>query len=297
MPTVLVVDSDNLIHRGYHAIPPMKAPDGTPNNALRGFCSGILGLLDLVKPDIVVCAFDGGVPTWRKAARPEYKANRKEKDEDLATQLEICRLIICPTLGFHVAYMKETEADDLVFTVAHACGERDWKCELASGDKDLAQCLQINGTTLWRPGKTKEGGGWTKWTAEDALREWDVTPTQIPDLLAIIGDSSDNLSGIQGAGPKTASKWLKTYGDIPNIVMAKDSLEPVRLRAKIDQDLLERNLLVTKSYLCDYKTPETAKEESPSAKETLKELGLFKIATMWEKRKEKKQEAEQQSLF
>jgi DNA polymerase I len=288
---ILAVDADNLIHRGFHAIPPMTGPDGTPNNALRGFCNGILNLIELTSPDIIICAFDAGVPAWRKAARPEYKANRAEKAEELKIQLQAARLILSPALGFHVAWKKEIEADDQLHTICAKASARGDETDIASGDKDLAQCLEIQNVRLWRPAKkggtqpTARGNdkGWDEWTREDVIKEWGVEPPQIAELLAILGDSADNLSGIEGVGKKTASKWLQQYGNTAAILLAaqENRLAPSRLAARVNQEDLAANLLVTKAHDTGYEIP-TEKREAKHTTSCLEELGLYKVARNWE---------------
>jgi DNA polymerase I len=281
---ILAVDADNLIHRGFHAIPPMAGPDGTPNNALRGFCSGILNLIELTSPDVIICAFDAGVPTWRKEARPEYKANRKEKVQDLSVQLQVARTILCPALGFHTAWTPQIEADDQLHTIAQKASLRGDHVAIASGDKDLAQCLELDQIELWRPVKAdKETKGWKEWTRQDVLTEWGVQPDQIAELLALIGDTADNLPGIKGVGQKTAAKWLQEHGSIANILTAaqENRLQPARFIPKLDPQILAANLLVTKAHDTGYELPSSGRTPH-SPVECLEDLGLFKIARNWE---------------
>ena len=281
---ILAIDADNIINRAFHAIPAAFTEDGTPTNALRGFCNTVMNLQEQTGATEVVCAFDGGTPAFRKEAAPGYKTNRKPKPEELSLQLKICRLIICKSLGWAVLWKKETEADDLLHTMALRAKEaRGVELWIASGDKDLAQCLGQNNPAirLLRPPK-KPSEPWVALDAENVETFFGVRPEQIADYLALTGDSCDNLPGVQGAGPKTVMAWLKKHGTLEEIIRNKENLKPERLRAKIDPDQLGKNKTVTSAIDTGHEIPEKPAPVG-DARMALKELGLYKVAQRLDK--------------
>lgn len=276
MRKLLAVDADNLINRAFYAIPAMFAPDGTPTNALRGFCNTVLNLQRQTGATEVICAFDAGVPAFRKEAAPSYKSNRAEKPEDLALQLKLCRRIICKYMGWAVLWEKMIEADDLLFTMALRAEESAIPLCVASGDKDLAQCVKSENVRLLRPPK-KNGDPWAELGPEDVKSLFGVNPDLIPDYLALTGDSCDNLPGVAGAGPKTVLAWLTAHGSLEGIIANKTTLAPAHLQKKIDPEQMRKNRLVTAGFDTGHRIPEQ-KAWDGDAREALKALGLHKIA-------------------
>lgn len=276
---ILAVDANNLIHRAYHAIPPMQGPNGTPSGALRGYLNTVLNLQEQTGASQVICAFDGGIPIIRKKAVPSYKANRPPKPEDLSVQLELACQTLTPAMGWTSLRTTNTEADDILYTMCLRARETNQTIAIASGDKDVAQCLEVDPkrSILLRPPKTSSDP-WTELKAHQIESELlGVTPQQVADLLAIMGDSSDNLPGINGAGPVTVTKWMKTYGSLEGILQNIQNLEPKRFREKMDSELLNRNLLITKSYDTGHTLPTSAPEKSPNLEDLLREFGLYRL--------------------
>jgi len=272
---ILALDANNLINRAFYAIPLMFARDKTPTNAIRGFCNTLLNLQEQTKADLTIAAFDGGTPPFRKEAAPSYKANRGEKPPELDEQLAICAALVCPALGVPVIKHPGTEADDILFTLALRASEAQHSIWIASGDKDTAQCLDLPETHLLRPPQ-KSTDPWAETRKETAIEIFGVHPSQIPDYLAITGDSCDNLPGVPGAGPKTAAKWLAEYQNIAGILQNKDKLTP-RFQKALDPELLRKNLLVTTAYDTGDKIPQP-KNPPETQREFFNELGLHRIA-------------------
>jgi DNA polymerase-1 len=225
--------------------------------------------------DLTIAAFDAGIPEWRMQAVPSYKANRGEKPPELTEQLKMSEEL-CDWLGVHSIKREKTEADDLLYTLALRCSENNQRCFIASGDKDIAQCLTIPNTTLLRPPK-KTADPWDKINRDTAKDVFGVPPEKIAEFLALVGDKVDNLPGIEGVGPKTAIKWLEDFNNLTGVLENKTKLKPERLQEKVNQELLEKNLIITRSYDTGDKLPEI-KQGHLKNSEKLRELGIYKVA-------------------
>ncbi len=212
--TVAVIDGNSLMHRAYHAVPPtMNAPDGTPTNAVFGFLSMFLKLVDMVHPDAVVCAFDAGKPAFRIAALEQYKAQRSPMDDELRVQFPIMEEMLT-SMNVPVVKVAGWEGDDILGTVAARNEALGYESLLITGDKDACQLA----SPLTRIVTTKKGITDVVVMGPDEVYEkYGVTPEQFPDFLGLMGDSSDNIPGVPGIGPKTATKLLQKYGSLAGI--------------------------------------------------------------------------------
>lgn len=272
---ILAIDANNLLHRAYHAIPPMKGPNGTPSNALRGLLTSILNLQDQTRATRIICAFDGGIPLLRQKAAPTYKTNRPPKDEALSIQLKIAESLT-HAMGWSTIKEFGTEADDILYTLCLRAKEADIPIGVASGDKDTSQCLEIStDTILMRPPK-KTGEPWTTTKPQEVKALLGVHPHQVADFLALTGDYSDNLPGVPGAGPVIITKWMEAYGSLEGVIAHKDELEPKRLREKILPDQLLANHIVTKAYDTGHEIP-PPHGPAENLEDALKDLGLYRL--------------------
>jgi DNA polymerase I len=280
---ILLLDANNLINRAFYAIPLMFNKNGIPNNALRGFSNTILNLKEEHKIDKVIAAFDKGIPEWRMKAVPCYKANRGEKPKELKEQLKIAEEVLCQALGINIIKREKTEADDILYTLTLRCEEENHASFIASGDKDIAQCLKLKNSTLLRPPK-KSTDPWEKIDKEKSKEILGVNPEKIAEFLAIVGDKVDNMPGVEGVGPKTAIRWIEEFGGLEEIIKNKNLLKPERLSKNISEEQLRKNLLITESYDTKDQIPEF--EPTPNT-ETLRELGIYKVAMRMEKNTER----------
>lgn len=211
---VAVIDGNSLMHRAYHAVPPtMNAPDGTPTNAVFGFLSMFLKLVDMVSPDAVVCAFDAGKPAFRIAALEQYKAHRPPMDDELRVQFPVMEELL-ETMGVPVVKVKGWEGDDILGTIAARDEDLGYETLLITGDKDACQLA----SELTRIVTTKKGiTDVVVYGPDEVLERYGVTPDQFPDFLGLMGDSSDNIPGVPGIGAKTAAKLLQRFGSMQGI--------------------------------------------------------------------------------
>jgi len=210
--TFVIIDGNSLMHRAFHALPPLTNSEGVYTNAVFGFLSMLLKIVSEEHPDYLAVAFDLHGPTFRHADYTEYKAGRKPTAPELRPQfplVEEClekmgvRILTCPTF----------EADDILGTIARRCEESGIRALLVTGDRDSMQLVSETSHVLY----TKRGvTDVVRYTPEKVLEDFGVRPDQIPDLKGLMGDSSDNIPGVPGIGEKTAVKLLSAYGTIEN---------------------------------------------------------------------------------
>ena len=210
-PLVNLMDAPVYIFRAYYSLPPMSAPDGTPTNAAYGFTNTLVTWLTHASPTHISVAFDFSDRSFRNEIEPGYKAQRGETPDDLAPQFEICAEA-ARALGIPVFEREDFEADDVIATLASQLVRRGARVAVQTTDKDLAQLVREDGRVILHDlakGETRDA---------DGVREkFGVDPKQIPDYLGLVGDAVDNLPGVPGIGPKTASAVLRAFGRIERV--------------------------------------------------------------------------------
>ncbi len=230
---IIIIDGYSFVFRAYHAMPALSRPkDGKPVGALYGFISMLIRVLLDMKPTHLVVVLDCGKKTHRHEIYPEYKANRPPPPEDLVPQFPLIREAIT-ALNIKTIEQPGYEADDVIATLAHKALHNQEEVLIISSDKDLMSL--VNGhTKMYDAIRSKEIG------AEEVKAKYGVSPDKIRDFLALVGDTSDNIPGIPGVGPKTASELLNKFGDIEGIYSHIDDIkQSKRKQALIDnQELL-----------------------------------------------------------
>lgn len=229
---IAVIDGNSLMHRAFHAVQaPMNAPDGRPTNACFGFMSMLLKLITDFKPAGIICAFDAGIPVERFEAIEQYKAQRPPTDPDLKVQFPMIEELLT-SLNIPVVRVQDYEGDDILGTVsAQAEAKGGIKTLLISGDKDVLQ-LASDKTIIVT---NKTGMSDVKiYDPEGVIERFGVDAAHVPDYLGLMGDSSDNIPGIAGVGPKTATKLLQDYGDIEGVIAHAGELKG-KLAEKVAQ--------------------------------------------------------------
>jgi len=210
---LIAIDGNSLMHRAYHALPPMTTRAGTPTGALHGFLSMLLKLIER-NPDYLVVAFDMHGPTFRHEQFEAYKAGRKETEDDLRTQFPLLKELLCE-MGIAVCETPRYEADDILGTFAKKCEQEGIFALLVTGDRDALQLIDDHTHVLM----TKKGISETIEFDRDVLREqYGLEPDRMRDLKGLMGDNSDNIPGIAGVGEKTATKLLEEYGTLENVL-------------------------------------------------------------------------------
>lgn len=213
MKQLIAIDGNSLMHRAYHALPPMTTRAGTPTGALHGFISMLLKLIER-NPDYLVVAFDMHGPTFRHDQYTEYKAGRKETEEDLRAQFPLLKELL-QKMGIAVCETPRYEADDILGTFSRLCEAQQIDALLVTGDRDALQLIDEHTHVLL----TKKGISETIEFDRDVLKEqYGLEPDRMRDLKGLMGDNSDNIPGIPGVGEKTALKLLEEYQTLENVL-------------------------------------------------------------------------------
>ena len=215
--TLLLVDGSSYLYRAYHAMPDLRGPEGVPTGAIRGMVAMMKLLREQIGADYAACVFDAKGKTFRDDWYPEYKANRSSMPEDLALQIEPIHAVV-EMLGWPIIMVPGIEADDAIGTLARAATRAGWKTVISTGDKDLAQLVDEHVTLInTMSNETLDVAG--------VLAKFGVPPNRIIDYLALIGDTVDNVPGVNKVGPKTAVKWLQEHGSLDGVVAAAPAMK------------------------------------------------------------------------
>lgn len=212
MNRLVLIDGNAILHRAYHALPPLTAPDGSVVNAVYGFGTMLLRLIGDLKPTHVAVAFDRPKPTFRKELFEGYQAKRPKMDEELVDQIPKVHALVS---GFGISIFEKDgfEADDVIGTLAKKSKDQ---VIIVTGDRDLLQLVKDDKILVYMPTK---GLSEAKLYDEKAVKErMGVEPEKIPDFKALAGDPSDNYPGIPGVGPKTAAALLTKYKTLAGVI-------------------------------------------------------------------------------
>lgn len=226
----LLIDGFNLAYRCFFAIPELTRADGFPTNALHGWVKSIWKLEDQEKPDGILVFFDLGGAQDRLALHPEYKAQREEMPDALDRQIPYVKALT-RAMGLVGVEKEGVESDDLLASQAVALARAGHEVLIVSSDKDFAQIVNERVQIMLPPPSANPKLGWRLLTAAGVVEKFGVPPAQIADYLALVGDTSDNIIGIDGVGPKTAAKWLQEFGSLEGILAAASQLKPERFQA------------------------------------------------------------------
>ncbi|MEN9627965.1 MAG: polymerase PolA, partial [Pseudomonadota bacterium] len=228
---MLLVDGSSYLYRAYHAMPDLRAPDGFPTGAIHGMVAMMKWLRDRYPAEHAVCVFDAKGPTFRDAWYPEYKAQRAPMPDPLRQQIEPIHEVV-RLLGWPVLEVPGIEADDAIGTLARAAAASGHRVLISTGDKDLAQLVTPAVTlinTMAKPPEMLDVAGVTA--------KFGVPPDRIIDYLTLIGDTVDNVPGVEKVGPKTAAKWIADFGSLDGVVAAAAGIKGVageNLRKALD---------------------------------------------------------------
>jgi len=245
MPTALFIDSMGLVFRAYHAMSKsgFKAPNGEPTGAVFGFANMITSLLDREKPDFIAAAFDTSAPTFRHDRYDGYKAHRDEFPEELIPQMPRIKNFL-KHIGIPVLELPGFEADDIIGTLAKQAGALGYDVRCLTSDKDYFQLVDDR-ICILRPGK--DANAYDEYRRDQVKEKMGVYPEQIIDLLALIGDASDNIPGVKGIGEKTAQPLIEKYGTVDNLYEAIDEIERETVKRKLidgkDSAMLSKELV------------------------------------------------------
>jgi len=210
---LILIDGNAILHRAFHALPPLTTKRGRPINAVYGFISMLLRVIQDLKPTHIVVAFDRKEPTFRHKEYKEYQAHRPEMDKKLSSQFDDARRVI-GAFGIPVYDQVGFEADDVIGTLAKQAEKKLGEVVIVTGDKDILQ-LVTDKTKVYLPIRGLSDA--KLMGKEEVVEKLGVRPDQVDDYKALVGDPSDNYPGVPGIGPKTATKLLEEYGTVENI--------------------------------------------------------------------------------
>jgi len=236
----------NLAYRCFFAIPELTRADGLPTNALHGWVKSIWKLADQERPSATLVFFDLGGAQDKLALHPEYKAQREEMPEGLVRQLPYVKSLT-RAMGCVGIEQEGVESDDLLASQAVALARTGHDVLIVSSDKDFAQIVDERIKIMLPPPSANPKLGWRLMDAAGVTEKFGVPPAMIADYLALVGDTSDNIPGVSGVGPKTAAKWLAEFGTLEGVIAKAAQLKPDRFQVLVaaDAEKLRRNLKLT----------------------------------------------------
>lgn len=232
--TLILIDGNALIHRAYHALPPLTTKKGELVNAVYGFAATLLAVLEKFKPDYVAATFDLAAPTFRHKAYADYKATRVRAPDDLYAQIPRVKEVV---RAFNIPiYEKEgLEADDVIGTLARQAEKKDAETIIVTGDLDTLQLV----TPRTKVFTMRRGLSDTVlYDAEGVVQRYGLTPAQLPDFKGLRGDASDNIPGVKGIGEKTAVMLLQKYDTLEGVYKNISKITPP-VRAKLERDKMQ----------------------------------------------------------
>lgn len=224
----ILVDGSSFVYRAFYALPQLTDPEGKPVGAVYGFCSMLISLFDKHKSDLFCVALDAGRNTFRKDIYPEYKSNREETPADLKSQFPVL-VEACEAFGIPIVEMIGYEADDLIATIATELSQKNYEVRIIASDKDLMQLIDDK-IYLFDPIKSKVI------KEHEVFEKYRVMPNQMVALQALMGDSTDNVPGVPGVGPKTAAKLIDKFHSLKTIYDEIENVTPPKLKEKLIQN-------------------------------------------------------------
>jgi DNA polymerase-1 len=258
MTRLVLIDGSSYLFRAFHALPPLTNADGEPTGALFGVVNMLRATLK-EKPDYVAFVLDASGPTFRDTLYPAYKANRPPMPEELRAQVEPMRRIV-QALGFPLLCVDGVEADDVIGTLALQGAARGMEVTISTSDKDFAQLVQPAAAGAGSIALVNTMSGSRLDSIEAVVEKFGVRPDQIVDFLALMGDTVDNVPGVEKCGPKTAAKWLGEFGTLAAIIDRADEIKGKigdNLRAALPRLPLNRELVTIKTDVALDGGPET----------------------------------------
>lgn len=225
--TFHLIDGSGYIFRAYYALPPLTSPKGVPVGAVYGFCNMLHRLIEKIDSNRLLVVFDAGRRTFRQDIYPEYKSHRPPPPDDLIPQFPLIREA-CKALGVPSVELQGFEADDLIAAYAKVGLEKGDKVQIISADKDLMQLLRP-GISMWDPLKNREIDN------QVVFEKFGVSPDKVIDVQALCGDSSDNIPGVPGFGPKTSAELIQIFGTLENLLSNISEIKQPRRRDLLTQ--------------------------------------------------------------
>ncbi len=273
MKTLLLVDGSSYLYRAFHALPDLRSPANEPTGAIYGVLNMLRRLHKDYPADYSACIFDAKGKTFRDDIYPEYKANRASMPDDLRPQVAPLHEAII-AMGWPLIVEDGVEADDVIGALAKQAASEGMRVIISTGDKDIAQLVNENITLVnTMPNAFRKGDEILDIAGVE--EKFGIPPHLIVDYLTLIGDTSDNVPGVEKVGPKTAVKWLKEYGSLDNIVAHADQIKGVvgeNLRKALDWLPTGRELITIR---CDVGIQENLSDLAPHTQDKAKLAELY----------------------
>ena len=231
---LLLIDGSYYAYRSFHAIRGLTNSRGEPTNAIFGFAKTIRRMIKDLRPDLAAVCWDEGLPSRRTELQPEYKQHRSEMPGEMVPQIPFIRDLV-PKLGLHGVSLPDTEADDLMASYSCAAHHRGMEVILATNDKDLLSLVEDD-ILVYSTAKADLKSPEELFTLLDPpaiTKKWGVAPARILDVLALSGDASDNIAGIAGVGPKTATTLIQNAGTLDALLADLNVVQNEKLRVKL----------------------------------------------------------------
>lgn len=268
-PRLVLVDGSASVYRAFHALPPLSNSAGLPTHAVLGFATILLKLVREEEPQALAIAFDGPGPTTRHREFPAYKANRPAMPDTLVSQIPFVHRVV-DALRVPRLMIPGEEADDILGTVAVRAAAQAYDVRVVTSDKDLLQL--VGERIVVRDPLTPKTTG-----PVEVESRYGIAPRQVPDLLALMGDSSDNIPGIPGVGEKTAKELLRRFGSLEAVLARAAEVERPKLRDALgthaEQARLSKRLATIRT---DLDVPWTVADLARTAPDTPALLAIFR---------------------
>ena len=233
---IFIIDGSSYLYRAYHAMPPLSTSRGQPTGAIKGVTNMLMTLKKDSEGSPIIVVFDAKGKTFRNEIYKEYKSNRPPMPDDLREQLRPLK-DICKAIGFPLIEIEGVEADDVIATIVRTAKDKKFKAVVSSLDKDLMQLVEDPGTTIMNTMTHQI------FNEDKVFEKFGVKPSQIRDMLALVGDASDNIPGVPKVGQKTAAKWLMEFKNLEGIKSNAELIKGVvgeNLRNSLNE--LDRNI-------------------------------------------------------
>ncbi len=240
MQTLLLIDGNAIMHRAYHALPPFKSADGTQTNVVYGYLSMLYKVVGDFKPDYLISCFDTPKPTFRNKLFKEYQIQRPKIDDDFIVQIPLVKQAL-DAAGINRMEKDGYEADDLIGTITRIFETNKFRVVILTGDKDIFQLITDN---VFVAAPQLGLANIKIFDKSEVEKKLDVSPNQIVEYKALVGDPSDNYPGASGIGPKTASKLIHQFGTVDNIYKNLEKIESEKVKEILEKE--KNNVYVSK---------------------------------------------------
>ncbi len=254
MKQFMIIDGSSLLFRAFYALPGLKSPSGVPTNAVYGFLTMFFGLYENLKPDYVAISFDKGRDTFRTTLYPEYKAQRESAPDELKSQFSLIKDVL-RVLGIHAIELDGFEGDDIIGSISKGRGNEETKISIVTGDRDMLQLVDDHTTVYITKKGIKEMLSVTK---DNIVELYGYTPSQVVEIKALMGDSSDNIPGIAGIGEKTALKLITEYESLDGVYENIDAIKG-KMKEKLE---FQKEMAYLSKELASIKTDLVFSEEN-----------------------------------